>query len=556
MSAQVSAALPLKPLPSSSTAQMQFPPVPAPTAPAPAAYVNLATSSSAPTYACQYPGCNKRFFCFNSVQEHAVTHELSRQHQCGSCGRSFKRKHDCIRHERTHTNERPFQCLNCGKRWTRKDGMMKHLRDPNNRVCREFFEKNHSLDKLGVPTVSLRKQAAIGRARSSSASSSSGLPPLQPAPTSTAATAAPQFVPVAAVPWANNVARAQLAPAVAAMPTAAYPLAAPAAPLPQSYGQQQQQLNNNPLDANTVDLAMFQDFMYGQPRASSIVSSTASNQSAASLSPTASPIIQNLNMGLSGNTNTSADDADFFDFFDRQFGQLPYNTDSTQQALLPAEQCGNLLGLMTCDPLPTDGQTTSRRGSVSSMASDHSDSSSAISSSISSVYSDQGGAATPILRNHALSAAFGVVDAPMSSSTAPLVDHIAAAAAYPTPQPQVLRNSTASGPTYQPGSLNVLEYGFGDGLTLPLGSLQRPSVPSKLPLSLSALPRFDPTLALASSSPGLQTFKSNVMPLDFTKNPFGYVSTPKPPSDGLLSPSIYINFSPELSGTNNVFVDA
>ncbi|XP_063886881.1 zinc finger protein 398-like [Scylla paramamosain] len=71
-----------------------------------------------------------------NYQMASLDEEMLRPHQCGYCGRRFKRKDHRIEHERIHTGERPYACRLCGRAFVQKHQLMSHVRrkhsaDPN-----------------------------------------------------------------------------------------------------------------------------------------------------------------------------------------------------------------------------------------------------------------------------------------------------------------------------------------------------------------------------------------------------------------------------------------
>ncbi|KAI8802666.1 hypothetical protein BJ742DRAFT_683894 [Cladochytrium replicatum] len=87
------------------------------------------TKSTATSFPCPFPECNKVFQQKFNLKSHLRSHATERAYQCNMCEAAFRRSHDLKRHHRSlHTQVKPFGCDLCDKRFSRMDALKRHTR--------------------------------------------------------------------------------------------------------------------------------------------------------------------------------------------------------------------------------------------------------------------------------------------------------------------------------------------------------------------------------------------------------------------------------------------
>ncbi|KAI9202902.1 uncharacterized protein BJ171DRAFT_163458 [Polychytrium aggregatum] len=76
---------------------------------------------------CPHDDCTRTFSKQTHLRAHLKSHQNERNHQCNTCGSTFRRSHDLRRHERSlHSTDRPYECLVCHKTFSRMDALKRH----------------------------------------------------------------------------------------------------------------------------------------------------------------------------------------------------------------------------------------------------------------------------------------------------------------------------------------------------------------------------------------------------------------------------------------------
>ncbi|KAI0550332.1 putative zinc finger protein [Xylaria curta] len=102
----------------------------------------------------QCPYCGMVYWKRYNLQSHLRTHEIDREHLCGSCNKAFARLGDYRRHLNTHSGSRDFVChgylkngstWGCGKSFGRADTLKKHHESTVGRACiRPLQQEQHN----------------------------------------------------------------------------------------------------------------------------------------------------------------------------------------------------------------------------------------------------------------------------------------------------------------------------------------------------------------------------------------------------------------------------
>ncbi|XP_069829367.1 zinc finger protein 514-like [Dendropsophus ebraccatus] len=99
------------------------------------------------------PYCEKSFLRSTQLREHERTHTGERPYQCLKCPKSFSRSTQLKDHQRTHTGERPFQCTECGKTFTHSSNLIHHRRTHTGEkphkcnMCPKSFSQSSDLNR-------------------------------------------------------------------------------------------------------------------------------------------------------------------------------------------------------------------------------------------------------------------------------------------------------------------------------------------------------------------------------------------------------------------------
>ncbi|KAF8985006.1 hypothetical protein BGZ46_006296 [Entomortierella lignicola] len=87
----------------------------------------------APSFPCEFPGCDKVFARLYNLKSHSRTHTDERPFVCSSCQLAFARNHDLKRHVKIHGGDKSFLCSGCGKSFSRLDALRRHRANSKNR---------------------------------------------------------------------------------------------------------------------------------------------------------------------------------------------------------------------------------------------------------------------------------------------------------------------------------------------------------------------------------------------------------------------------------------
>ena len=82
-------------------------------------------------FACQFPGCKKRFTRKTRMRTHMHIHNGNQPFRCSvtGCGKLFSERQNLKSHMRIHRNERPFMCsYGCGLSFRTKGNLKDHER--------------------------------------------------------------------------------------------------------------------------------------------------------------------------------------------------------------------------------------------------------------------------------------------------------------------------------------------------------------------------------------------------------------------------------------------
>ncbi|XP_077548408.1 uncharacterized protein LOC144161653 [Haemaphysalis longicornis] len=82
-----------------------------------------------------YEQCKYETVRPNDLERHRRTHTGERPHQCGHCGKAFRRKSSLVDHLRTHTGERPFRCHLCPAAFARRHTLEYHVYTHTSTLC-------------------------------------------------------------------------------------------------------------------------------------------------------------------------------------------------------------------------------------------------------------------------------------------------------------------------------------------------------------------------------------------------------------------------------------
>ncbi|KAF9172654.1 hypothetical protein BGX21_002988 [Mortierella sp. AD011] len=96
----------------------------------------------APSFPCEFPGCDKVFARLYNLKSHSRTHTDERPFVCSSCQLAFARNHDLKRHVKIHGGDKSFLCSGCGKSFSRLDALRRHRANSKNRPGCEVIENS------------------------------------------------------------------------------------------------------------------------------------------------------------------------------------------------------------------------------------------------------------------------------------------------------------------------------------------------------------------------------------------------------------------------------
>ncbi|KAG0241969.1 hypothetical protein B0O80DRAFT_446750 [Mortierella sp. GBAus27b] len=88
----------------------------------------------APSFPCNFDGCDKVFARLYNLKSHSRTHTNERPFVCSHCQLAFSRNHDLKRHVKIHAGDKPFKCNGCGKSFSRLDALGRHRGNAKNRT--------------------------------------------------------------------------------------------------------------------------------------------------------------------------------------------------------------------------------------------------------------------------------------------------------------------------------------------------------------------------------------------------------------------------------------
>ncbi|KAK3826128.1 MAG: hypothetical protein J3Q66DRAFT_329504 [Benniella sp.] len=88
----------------------------------------------APSFPCEFDGCDKVFARLYNLKSHSRTHTNERPFVCSHCTLAFSRNHDLKRHVKIHAGDKPFKCNGCGKSFSRLDALGRHRGNAKNRT--------------------------------------------------------------------------------------------------------------------------------------------------------------------------------------------------------------------------------------------------------------------------------------------------------------------------------------------------------------------------------------------------------------------------------------
>ncbi|KAF9113306.1 hypothetical protein BGX27_001842 [Mortierella sp. AM989] len=94
----------------------------------------------APSFPCEFPGCDKVFARLYNLKSHSRTHTDERPFVCSHCQLAFARNHDLKRHVKIHGGDKSFLCSGCGKSFSRLDALRRHRANSKNRPGCEAME--------------------------------------------------------------------------------------------------------------------------------------------------------------------------------------------------------------------------------------------------------------------------------------------------------------------------------------------------------------------------------------------------------------------------------
>ncbi|KAF9438672.1 hypothetical protein BGZ76_006045 [Entomortierella beljakovae] len=98
----------------------------------------------APSFPCDFPGCDKVFARLYNLKSHSRTHTDERPFVCDNCQLAFARNHDLKRHIKIHIGDKSFLCNGCGKSFSRLDALRRHRANSKNRPGCEATEAHTS----------------------------------------------------------------------------------------------------------------------------------------------------------------------------------------------------------------------------------------------------------------------------------------------------------------------------------------------------------------------------------------------------------------------------